>query len=166
MPAVSTSPFPQQPPTHAPGTAAPSWPDGSSYALLPPAGPAGVDRTRGRANAALGWAIGATVAAVLAVLLAVVALVMVVGGGGYYEPVRGEVVGLADGAALSGDRLEYAVDAAERDWGWVVEDLGCPDTPAVSTSTVVVCTGSVEGDDWTAAVLFEDSSGAFVLAEF
>lgn len=164
---MTTPPFPQ-PPTPAPGSGVPVQPDPFAFAPVPPAAANGSPRS----GVALGWAIGAAVASGIAVLLSVVAIVLAGGafaGGaadeGYYEPVRGQVVALPDGSALSGDRLEWAVDGAERDLGWTIEDLDCPDTPSVGRSSAVVCTGTIDGEDWTGVVFFEDSAGSFVVLE-
>jgi hypothetical protein len=125
-----------------------------------------------RSGVALGWAIGAAVASGIAVLLSVVAIVLaggaVAGGAtddGYYEPVRGQVTAFSGGSALSGDRLEWAVDGAERDLGWTIDDLDCPDTPSVVRSSAVVCTGTFDGEEWTGVVFFEDAAGTFVVLE-
>ncbi|GIL36557.1 hypothetical protein [Phycicoccus sp. DTK01] len=164
---MSSAPFPQ-PPSPQPVHPHLAGPD----PMAPPVAPAHASTGGG---AAVGWAVGAAVASGVAVVLSVVALLLagsgffagaVDDGGGWAESVRGQVTALPDGAALSGDRLEWAVGAAESDFGWTIDDLSCPDTPAVTTSTVVVCTGTYEDADWTGAVLFEDSVGGFVVAEF
>ncbi|WP_239111595.1 hypothetical protein [Phycicoccus sonneratiae] len=167
---MTTPPFPQPPSPTAVSTPT-AVPDASYLAPLPLATPAGAEQARAKASTALGWAIGAAVAAGISVLLSVVAVVLAGNGAfsgaddAYYESVRGQVTALPAGSALSGDRLEWVVDGAERDFGWVVDDIDCPDTPSVARSTVVVCTGTVDGDDWTGVVHFEDSAGSFVLLE-
>ncbi len=154
-----------------------AWP---VQAAVPPGGYAGplrgaqpdeVERARSRAATALGWAIGAAVAAGVAIILAVVALVVSAAGGGAlddgsYEALAGQVSGFSGGAPLSGDRLEQVLENGIRDFGGDVTELDCPDTASVSTSSVVVCTGEVDGYAWTGAVFFEDSAGSFVVAEF
>lgn len=120
-----------------------------------------------KARTALGWAIGAAVGAALALVGMFVALLVAgsVSADDYsYEALRGEVTGLSDGGALPGDRLEQVLVGALDDVG-VEGDLTCPDTSAVSVSTVVVCTGDVDGYEWTGVVVFEDSSGSFAVAE-
>lgn len=175
QPPGSPFPFPPSPPSAPP--LAPAAHQGAGFAQAPVTGgypvvDPEVVAAREKAGTAMGWGIAGALAGGLAFVVALVALGSSVVGGsglgddGYFEPLRGEVVGLSDGAALSGDRLAYAIDALQRDWGYDMEDLSCPDTAAVSTSTVVVCTGSIDGFDWTGAVLFEDASGSFVVAEF
>jgi hypothetical protein len=145
---------------------------GTGHPALPFPTPPDTGQAQAKASTALGWAIAAAVGAGIAVVLSVIALVLASSGAfsggddGFYEPVRGQVVGLPDGASLSGDRLEWAVDGAERDLGWTVDGLECPDTPSVRRSTAVVCTGTIDGDDWTGVVFFEDSVGSFVVGEF
>jgi hypothetical protein len=128
---------------------------------------------RRTAGTAMGWAIGAAVAAGVAVVGALVAVLLSVGaiGGalddpGSWEPLRGQVVGLSDGAALSGDRLEHVLVDLQRDWGAEDVQISCPDTSSVAVSTVVVCHGRIDDYEWTGAVLFADSAGTFVVAEF
>jgi hypothetical protein len=82
-----------------------------------------------------------------------------------YEPLRSEVSGLADGTALGGDRLEYAVVDLLRSVGSEDVEVTCPDTEAVTVSTAVVCTGDVDGSAWTGIVFFEDTRGTFVVLE-
>ena len=125
-----------------------------------------------KARTALGWAIGAAVAAGLALLTAVVA--MVVGAvvsdpflddSGFYESLRGEVVALPEGSALSGDRLEAALGNVLLDYYDEVDGLTCPDTASVRPSTTVVCTAKVDTYPWTGVVFFEDAKGSFVVLE-
>lgn len=120
-----------------------------------------------KARTALGWAIGATVGAFLAMAIAVAAL-LVSGSTGDdygYEPLRGEVVGLPVGSALGGDRLKRSLDDRLRELGAEDVDISCPDTAAVTVSTAVVCSGAVDGYDWTGIVFFEDTEGGYVVVE-
>lgn len=174
---MSTPPNPPPPPLVPPtgggpaGSPAPmSWEAQYAAVTTPPVSPS-TDPAR-RAGTALGWAIGAAVASGLALVVAVVAFVVAVGsgpamgGGGLIEPLRGQVVGLPDGAALSGDRLERVLVDLEREWGAEDVRITCPETASVRVSTVIVCRGDIDGYEWTGAVLFEDSVGSFVVAEF
>jgi hypothetical protein len=43
--------------------------------------------------------------------------------------------------------------------------VSCPDTASVTASTVVVCSGDVEGLQWTGVVFFEGREGSFVVLE-
>ena len=78
---------------------------------------------------------------------------------------RGEVVGLSEGYALSGDDLEHQLVDLLSEVG--AEEPRCPaPTPqAVTASTAVVCTGDVDGYVWTGIVFFEDTEGTFVVVE-
>jgi hypothetical protein len=120
-----------------------------------------------KARTALGWAIGATVGAFLAMLLAVGALVA--DGSSLddytYEPLRGEIAALPDGAPLGSDRLEHVLVDLLREVGAEDLEVSCPDTASVTVSTAVVCTGDVEGSTWTGIVFFEDTKGTFVVVE-
>lgn len=120
-----------------------------------------------KARTALGWAVGASVGAGLALMGMFVAL-LIAGAGAAddvgFETLRGEVSALSDGEALTGNRLEEELVGALGDFG-VDADVQCPDTPAVSVSTVVVCTGDVDGYVWTGVVVFEDSEGSFAVVE-
>lgn len=164
------------PPTYAPQPAV-GWASQVSMSAPGYAGPLpgasapdAASSARSRAGLALGWAIGAAVAAGVAVVLAVIALVVSFSAGTFddasYEPLSGQVPGLSDGATLSGDRLEYVLVNALRELGGEEVEIECPDTAAVSTSTLVVCRGDVDRYPWTGAVFFEDSEGRFVVAEF
>ena len=64
----------------------------------------------------------------------------------------------------AGDRLEEVLVGAIDDLG-VEAGVRCPDTQAVSVSTVVVCTGDVDGYVWTGVVVFEGSAGSFAVVE-
>lgn len=120
-----------------------------------------------KARTALGWAIGAAVVSALALVGMLLALVVAGSGPAddySYEVLRGEVTGLSDGDALPGNRLEQVLGGALDDVG-VDGDVQCPDTRAVAASTVVVCSGDVDGYEWTGVVVFEDSSGRFAVLE-
>ena len=149
----------QQWPGHAP-YAAPGW-----AAPAPEPESARAVRT---ARTALGWSIAAGVAAGLALVVAAVAAVASIGGGPdddfFYETMRGQVVGLPTGGALSGDRLEHVIEGQLDEFA-VGHDIECPDTEAVSVSTVVVCRGEVDDYEWTGVVVFEDDSGSFAVVE-
>ena len=144
----------------------PSWPPQPS-----PGHEAG--EARSRAGVALGVAIGAGVLALLTLVVSVVALGVSVSGSGEdwtyddygYEPMRGRIAGHPDGGTLGGDRMAYAVEQLQADWGYEA-DIECPDSSGVSVSSVVVCRGVVDEWDWTGAVFFEDTEGGFVVAEF
>ncbi|MGL5852366.1 MAG: hypothetical protein ACRCZD_16425 [Phycicoccus sp.] len=163
---ATTSPIPAPPPAYPGG-------EPSYAASMPHQGwgapwyrPVGSEdpEARRKAGTALGWAVAATVTAGLAVVLGVIVLVVFLSGGSY-EPLRGDVGGLTAGAALSGDRLEEVVTDTQDEYGYVQERISCPDTSSVSASTAVVCTGRVDGFEWTGVVFFEDDSGAFVVLE-
>lgn len=81
-----------------------------------------------------------------------------------YEALRGQVTGMSDGGALPGARLEDVLVGALDDFG-VEAGITCPDTASVTVSTVVVCTGEVDGFAWTGVVVFEDEGGSFAVAE-
>lgn len=143
------------------------WPGGAS-----PGQPAGDDASaaRRRAGTALGWAIGAAVAAGLALVLGVVAVVTasaggLFGGGGFFEPLRGRIDNLTAGSPLSGTSVEDAVTRAQDEFGYYQEEISCPDTDSVSASTAIVCTGRLDGYQWTGIVFFEDDEGTFVVLE-
>lgn len=116
------------------------------------------------ARTALGWAIGAAVGAALALVVATVSVVSSADSDEFYEPLRGQLVGVSDGSSVGGDRLEYTIGLLLDEYG-VAHDLDCPDTPAVSVSSVIACHGEVDGYEWTGVVVFEDDSGAFVVLE-
>jgi hypothetical protein len=84
---------------------------------------------------------------------------------GFYESLRGEVVALPEGSALSGDRLEAALGNVLLDYYDEVDGLTCPDTASVRPSTTVVCTAKVDTYPWTGVVFFEDAKGSFVVLE-
>ena len=164
-----------------PASAAPSdagiqpYAEPPSFAGWPPQGAVG-DPTAAaalrKAQTALGWAIGAAVGAGLA-LIGLLVVLVVDGSGGlggaeedyYYETLRGEVVGLPAGSPLSGDRLERPIVDLLREYGIDEVEISCPDTPSVSVSTVVACTGGVDGYEWTGVVVFEDDKGSFAVIE-
>lgn len=169
----SSSPPPG--PTAAPG--APS-PYATSAAPSGPAGflPPGVEESARRSRTALGWAIAGAVAGGLALVLSVVALLATLGpmvgamagdpeDGDYYGSLRGQVTGIGAGSPLSGDRLAYTVRTLLLEDGFPVDGLQCGDTPDVQVSTVVACTGAVDGYDWTGVVVFTDATGGFSLLE-
>lgn len=179
-------PTPPAPPTPAdpPTTPAPSgYPYGapgwnqppaaySGWAQAQPGGePEGQAALR-KARTALGWAIGAAVAAGLALLTAVVAVVVGAAGSDpylddnvFFESLRGEVVALPEGSALTGDRLEAALGNVLLDYYDEVDGLTCPDTASVRASTAVVCTAELDTYPWTGVVFFEDAEGSFVVLE-
>lgn len=148
-------------PWHQPPASSPAWGGPDQRALQE------AEAALRRSRTAFGWAIGATVGAFLALVIAVIALV----GAGLgaaedlpFEPLRGEVVGLPDGAALSGERLQHNLVDLLREYGSDGE-VTCPDTASVTTSTAVVCTGTVDDLEWTGIVFFEDAEGTFVVVE-
>lgn len=179
------APF-QQPHQPAPGAAAQAsagypygqpgpqpygQPAGYSYVQQPALTPPPEDPLR-KARTALGWAIGAAVAAGVALLTAVVAMIVGAVGSdpylddsGFYESIRGEVVALPEGSALSGDRLEAALGNILLDYYDEVDGLTCPDTASVRPSTTVVCTAEIDTYPWTGVVFFEDAEGSFVVLE-
>ena len=128
-----------------------------------------------KAGTALWWAIGAAVGALVALGFAVVALFVAVGTGpstdpfddSMYMPLRDHVEGFKDGQALPGPILVGQIREllAEQDVSLRDIAISCPDTASVKASTVVVCSGDVEGFQWTGVVLFENSEGAFVVLE-
>ncbi|HYN68338.1 MAG TPA: hypothetical protein VES93_15750 [Ornithinibacter sp.] len=147
---------------HQPAWGQPAWGLPESRALTE------AEAALRKARTALGWAVGASVGALLAMLLAVGSLLAVGGSSDDdygYEPLRSEVSGLADRAALGGDLLEDAVVDLLRSVGSVDVGVTCPDTEAVTVSTAVVCTGDVDGSAWTGIVFFEDTQGTFVVLE-
>lgn len=154
--------------------AAAAWPQQpspySGWAQPQPAvGPDPAESLR-KARTALGWAIGAAVGALLALVLAVVAMFMsgaglVAGDGMFYESLRGEADGVTDGTYLPGSDLEASMTPVLLEWYFDVEDLSCPDTKAVTASTAVVCTGELDGLEWTGVVFFEDTEGSYVILE-
>ena len=158
-PESSTAPYPGS-------FAPPTYPGGWSGAA--PAGDPG--EALRKAGTALGWAIGAAVGAGLALVLVLVLIVVQVGSapyeeGDYYsETLRGQVVGLAGGSNLGGDRLEYVIGGLLDEYE-IEHELECPDAEAVTVSTVVVCRGEVDGYEWTGVVVFEDEAGSFAVVE-
>ena len=166
-----------QPPTSAPeGAPQSAWGPAPQqpYAAWPPApyDAAGSQALR-TARTALGWAVGATIAAVVAVAIAVASLLVGVGpdAGGdanfAYEPLRDQVEGFEDGEPLAGPELVGMLRDLLGEAGVESEDIAvsCPDTASVSVSTVVVCSGEVDGFLWTGVVLFETVEGTFVVLE-
>lgn len=166
-------------PSVAPPNAA-GWPPGPPVQPTPPtwwspsgsAGDPAAAQALRTARTALGWAIGAAVGAGLA--LVGLLGVLVLNGSGIeggaeddyvYETMRGEVVGLPEGSPLSGDRLERPIVDLLRGYGVEEAEVSCPDTPSVSVSTVVACTGEVDDYEWTGVVVFEDSQGSFAVVE-
>lgn len=153
-------PWPQQPPT--------AW-GAQPYA---PTGTEAEPALR-KARTALGWAIGAAVGALLALGFAVLALVAVVGSSAdtfedaMYAPLRDQVEGFEDGDALPGPVLVGRLRDLLAEEGVSLRDIAvsCPDTASVTASTVVVCSGDVEGLQWTGVVFFEDGEGTFVVLE-
>jgi hypothetical protein len=144
-------------------------PAGSPWAAAPPAEPGEAEAAMRKARTALGWAVGAAVGAFLAMAVALASLAAA-GSGAVddeysYDPLRSEVVGLPDGSALSGDRLERPLVDLLRSYGDEDVEVSCPDTAAVTISTAVVCTGAIEGSPWTGVVFFEDTEGTFVVLE-
>ena len=163
------APAPAGPPSYA--SASPPW--GQVGPWQGWSGPVATDSEAAQAlrsaRTALGWAIGAAVGAGLALVLCVVLLVTGFGSipmeGDYYgETLRGEVVGVSEGSRLDGDRLEDVVGGLLDDYG-IDHEITCPDTAAVTTSTVVVCRGDVDDFEWTGVVVFEDSVGSFAVVE-
>jgi hypothetical protein len=169
-PAVTSGPaYP-----HAP----PSWPQAPPAAAYsgwvqhqpPPSSWHDPDAGLRKARTALGWAIGAAVGAVLALVLGVIAMFMSGFGmlaldGGFYESLRGQVDGVTNGASVPGAELELSMAEVLDEWYVDVEDLSCPDTKGVSTSTSVVCTARLDGFEWTGVVFFEDGQGSYVILE-
>lgn len=168
-------PAPTQPvPTHGASTPPQGW--GPAPGPFPGWSGPGHDTDAAQAlrsaRTALGWAIGAAVGAGIALVLCLVLIVtggtglgsMPMEGDYYSETLRGEVVGVPDGSRLTGDRLEYVIGGLLDEYG-IDHDVSCPDTAAVTTSTVVVCRGEVDGYDWTGVVVFEDSAGSFAVLE-
>ncbi|PKW26830.1 hypothetical protein ATL31_1654 [Phycicoccus duodecadis] len=139
--------------------------------MVPPSGvdPA-VVAAREKAGTTMGWGIAGAVAGGLALLLSLVTFGMtVLGGGGMsdggsYETIRGTIPGISDGGGLGGDRLARLLQDLEDDYGYAA-DISCPDTALIEPSTVVVCHGTLDGYEWTGAVLFEDADGSFALVE-
>ena len=139
----STRPVTQPPRTAGvtPPTDTATWqqPTPHPYGGWPPApasgDPSAAEALR-KARTALGWAIGAAAIAGLAVIGMLVALVL--GGSSAlddpssYETLRGQVVGLPEGSALSGDRLEHPLVDALQDVGAEEVDVTCPDTASAS----------------------------------
>ena len=138
-------------------------------------GETGAEPSLRKARTALGWAVGAAVGAFLALGLAVLALVVTVGTGSSedtfedatYAPLRDQVEGFEDGDALPGPVLVGRLRNLLADEGVSLRDIAvsCPDTASVTASTVVVCSGDVEGLQWTGVVFFEDREGSFVVLE-
>ena len=179
VPPSLPGPTPQPSPTAAGGQPASGYgpptttwvgpPAGSSWPAAPPVTQGEAEAAMRKARTALGWAVGATVGAFLATAIALVSLLAAGAGSGdddySYDPLRSEVVGLPDGSALSGDRLERPLVDLLRSYGDEDVDVSCPDTAAVSVSTAVVCSGEIEGSPWTGIVFFEDAKGTFVVLE-
>ena len=177
-PLVPPTPQPTPTPTVPSGQlyGAPAWNQPSAaysgWAQPQPIGePEGQAALR-KARTALGWAIGAAVAAGLALLTAFAAVIIgAVGSDPYlddsafFESLRGEVVALPEGSALSGDRLEAALGNVLLDYYDEVDGLTCPDTASVRASTAIVCTAEIDTYPWTGVVFFEDAEGSFVVLE-
>ncbi|WP_392544007.1 hypothetical protein [Oryzobacter telluris] len=166
-PPAAPAPQPQYPAQYPPQ----AWGPPPAYpGWAPPATDSESATALRSARTALGWAIGAAVGAGLSLVLTLLLLVSDIGAAavpedGYYgETLRGEVVGLPDGAPLGADRLEHVLGNLFEDYG-IDHDVQCPDTAAVSVSTVVVCTGEVDGYEWTGVVVFEDTKGSFAVVE-
>lgn len=168
------TPAPTVPSSHPSG--APAWNQPSAaysgWAQRQPIGePEGQAALR-KARTALGWAIGAAVAAGLALLTAFVAVIIgavssdpYLDDSAFFESLRGEVVALPEGSALSGDRLEAALGNVLLDYYDEVDGLTCPDTASVRASTAIVCTAEIDTYPWTGVVFFEDAEGSFVVLE-
>ena len=175
-PLVPPSPALQAPPAYP--YAAPTWPQPPPAAAYsgwvqpqpPPGSWQDPDAGLRKARTALGWAIGAAVGAVVALALAVIAMFVSGAGflaqdGGFYESLRGQVDGVTDGASLPGADLERSMAEVLDEWYVDVQDLSCPDTKGVTTSTSVVCTARLDGLEWTGVVFFEDDQGSYVVLE-
>ncbi len=117
----------------------------------------------------------AAVGALLALGFAVLALVATAGAGPSadtsedtaYAPLRDQLEEFEDGDALPGPILVGRLRNLLADEGASLRDIAvsCPDTAAVTASTVVVCRGEVENFQWTGVVFFEDREGTFVVLE-
>ncbi|MGL5819797.1 MAG: DUF4333 domain-containing protein [Phycicoccus sp.] len=158
--------------------------DPGAYRLAPYGGPGSTPGTseaseaRRRAGTALGWAIAAIVTAGLALVLGLVALIAAASAGesfpddgeysfddGYPGALRGKIAGFSPGAAVDGDVLERQITARQDADGYSQDAIRCPDTPSVRESSAIVCTGELDGEQWTGVVFVEDDSGAFVVLE-
>ncbi len=123
-----------------------------------------------RARTALGWAIGAGVGALLALIAAFAVPGVIAASSTEYAdagyPVNGTVAAFRPGGALSGVTVASAVENALYDDGSDVEGVNCPDTAAAQVSTVVACTGTFDGDDWTLIVHLLDEEGSILVTSY
>jgi hypothetical protein len=156
--AYATS-WPQQPVGSQPGWGAPE-----SRALEE------AEAALRKARTALGWAIGASVGALLALVAAFAVPRVIAASSVEYAdagyPVNGTVAAFRPGGKLSGVTVALAVENALYDDGSDVEGVNCPDTAAAQVSTVVACTGTFDGDDWTLIVYLLDEEGSILVTSY
>jgi len=151
--------WPQQPVASQPGSGTPE-----SRALQE------AEAALRKARTALGWAIGAAVGALLALIAAFAVPGVIAASSAEYAdagyPVNGTVAAFRPGGALSGVTVASAVENALYDDGSDVEGVNCPDTAAAQVSTVVACTGTFDGDDWTLIVYLLDEEGSILVTSY
>ncbi|MGL4177161.1 MAG: hypothetical protein ACRCSN_13900 [Dermatophilaceae bacterium] len=141
-------------------------------------GASDASEARRRAGTALGWAIGAVVAASVALVFGLGALIVATSadgpypdggddlfGGGYPGALRGTISGFSPGDTVDGDALERQITAQQSADGYSQDVIRCPDTPSARASSAIVCTGELDGEEWTGVVFIEDDAGTFVVLE-
>lgn len=168
-----------------------SWtatPGGAYGAATPADDPA---RAMRRANAAMGWAVGALVAGLIAFFVGIGAIIYAAsiaadsapldegnpptafddgtGADGWQSgyPVWGTVEGFSVGGDITGTQMATAATDALESAGAYVDDLTCPDSTAVNVSSVVACEGSYDGiDDWSLIVYVVDDQGSILVTSY